>query len=477
MAAELFGLSENPFKITPDLRFVHGGSRFQATLREVRDTVLAGHGIAVVVARPGMGKTMLLNLLAEELRRDRPGWAVALRNCGPDSRVEDFLTDLGAAPAVLLLDEAQNLAADEFRRLDQLTDPPESTGETSGGAPLRIALAGTPSLDALVAADRTSALQRRIALYRRLDPLTEPEVEAFIGDRLKAIGRRRVDLFSDAAVAAIVRYSSGVPRLINNLCATALFLAEFEGMRRVSAEFVTEAAKSLELLPANLAVFEGAIADEMIVDGTVEASSPSPPAAPSAERRRSRLRLGLAAAVGATAALVLFAIQDDFVSDSVAVDEPTQTETQWLPTPSPALAGLWLEEIGDLDSRLNALLARAREQVAALALTTPAGDNAFETYQEILTLMPGNGDALRGIYDLGGSYANLAETAARRGRRTAARIYYERGLAVAPQHPALLALSERSWVEPRRRRTQEAQVDTTAPLSVTEPWTNRGSRR
>ena len=494
MAAELFGLSENPFKITPDLRFVHCGAGFQDVRRAVQGTVLAGQGVAVIVARPGMGKTMLLTLVAEELKRDRPGWTVALLNCGPDRRVEEFMADLGAAPAILLLDEAQNLTMETLRRLGQLADPSGTSDGTS--PPFRIVLAGAPSLDALVAMDEMSALRRRIALYRRLDPLSEREVEAFMDDRLRTIGRHRADLFSDAAVASIVRYSSGVPRLINSLCATALFLAEFEGMRRVSAELVKEAAKNLKLAPADPAISHGAaldmsIPDALVIDGKAADGTATTGAIdpPPIRRNQLRIRQGLALAACAAAALALVAVRDGIVSDGRAVDQPMQASAPWHPTPPPALAGLWVDGVfestsgeGSLDSRLNALLTRADAQVADLALTTPAGDNAFETYQEILTLMPGNGNALRGIYDLGGRYAELAETAAERGRRGTARIYYERGLALAPQHPALLALSGQSWVErTSRKRTnrgsRSASIDTTAPLSLTEPWTNRGGRR
>src|SRR5262249_20770978 len=99
-----------------------------------------------------------------------------------------------------------------------------------------------------------------------------------------------------------------------------------------------------------------------------------------------------------------------------------------------------LETIGPLE--LPELLAHARQQIEAFALTTPAGDNAFETLQRVLAAVPGQPDALRGIRDIAGRYAALAGQAERRGEHALAKRYVDKGLRIVPDHPDLLAVQQ-----------------------------------
>jgi len=87
------------------------------------------------------------------------------------------------------------------------------------------------------------------------------------------------------------------------------------------------------------------------------------------------------------------------------------------------------------------LLARADAQAARLALTTPPGDNAYQTYREILAIQPDNEAALAGIERLGVTYADLAGRAAAKGDRRAARRYAAKAEALAPDHPAVRAIA------------------------------------
>ncbi len=94
--------------------------------------------------------------------------------------------------------------------------------------------------------------------------------------------------------------------------------------------------------------------------------------------------------------------------------------------------------------KISRLMERAREQAAGWALTTPAGNNALETYQEILTLEPDYKPALEGIKQLGVKYADLAVVVKQKGDLARAERYLLNAIELAPEHPSVQALW-RGW--------------------------------
>ncbi len=93
---------------------------------------------------------------------------------------------------------------------------------------------------------------------------------------------------------------------------------------------------------------------------------------------------------------------------------------------------------------IGLLLERAERQMAKLALTTPRGASAYDTYQEILDLSPGHPQAVEGIRQIGVQYVKLAERALERGARSKAQVYIAKAQKLAPDHPEVLAL-ETAW--------------------------------
>lgn len=95
--------------------------------------------------------------------------------------------------------------------------------------------------------------------------------------------------------------------------------------------------------------------------------------------------------------------------------------------------------IGLAEPTLATLLARAESQLAAQHLTTPADDNALETYLQILAQDPNNAQALAGVQRIKSLYREWAEQAVQNKRWTLARQYYERALTFDPHDPVLQA--------------------------------------
>ena len=187
--------------------------------REAHDQVLAalqaGNGPVVVAAASGAGKTLFLQALAQELREG--GADVFLLPRGDVPLAGDVVVT--GRRRIVLIDGAERIsqaALDSLRQLGEfavvlaITSGPHAT---FGGA-------GT---------------------VVRLAALAPHEVGAFTAARLHEAGLA-ADLLTDAAVARLAELSEGVPRALNRLAGTALFLARAEGALRVEADHVDQAA-------------------------------------------------------------------------------------------------------------------------------------------------------------------------------------------------------------------------------------------
>ena len=93
--------------------------------------------------------------------------------------------------------------------------------------------------------------------------------------------------------------------------------------------------------------------------------------------------------------------------------------------------------------QITALLQKARQQLAALRLTRPRGDNAADTYRAVLRLDPRNRVAQRGLRGIANRYLAMARRAYQQGEAARALRLVARGLSVQPRHRALRALQAR----------------------------------
>ena len=89
----------------------------------------------------------------------------------------------------------------------------------------------------------------------------------------------------------------------------------------------------------------------------------------------------------------------------------------------------------NVEKEVSLLLAHAQDLVAKLALTTPEGDNAYETYQLVRSLQPDNRAALDGIEQIGVKYAELANLAAEKGNFRRANHYVAKARYLLPNTP------------------------------------------
>ena len=90
--------------------------------------------------------------------------------------------------------------------------------------------------------------------------------------------------------------------------------------------------------------------------------------------------------------------------------------------------------------QLQQLLANAAQQLERKQLTTPAGNNALESYQQALLLNPDSAEAQQGLDNIALAYLELAEQEQVLGKIRKSQSFVEKGLSIRPEHPELLAL-------------------------------------
>lgn len=121
------------------------------------------------------------------------------------------------------------------------------------------------------------------------------------------------------------------------------------------------------------------------------------------------------------------------------------------------------DSIGDqqnVEQKIADLLAKAEKQLANHNLSAPAGDNCYETYQQILSLDPSNQAAELLLVKIGGAYHRLAKANQAQGQFQKSLVNVGKGLMLLPADKALQALQAELKAELARqteRLRQQAQ--------------------
>src|SRR3712207_1724607 len=94
--------------------------------------------------------------------------------------------------------------------------------------------------------DRQPELKDRITIFGALTPLTYEDVVALIDFRWKVAGGS-THPFDDEALAAIFRYSKGLPRKISKLCDNALIRALSQEVTTINKAIIEQVAQEVRL--------------------------------------------------------------------------------------------------------------------------------------------------------------------------------------------------------------------------------------
>ena len=143
-----------------------------------------------------------------------------------------------------MIDEAHKLSFEVLEEIRLLTN-----FETTDQKLLQIVLAGQPELNETFNQQALWQLKQRVAIRLRIDPLTRKQVNDYLVYRWVNIGGGQALPFTEDAVGSIVKWSRGIPRLVNSICDNALLLASSNNTRVVGQSFIQEVVRDLDLQP------------------------------------------------------------------------------------------------------------------------------------------------------------------------------------------------------------------------------------
>ena len=270
MYKSFFGLTRNPFDLTPDPTCFVPTRRHNEALAALYYGVRRHKGFVVVTGEVGTGKTLLLRCLLRLLKESKEVAYAYLFNSRltPTEFLQYILADFGLVTAgknksellmelgqfliargarkettVLIIDEAHHLSSEileEVRLLSNL--------ETTDDKLLQIVLVGQPELDQKLDSVGLRQLKQRVALRAHLGALDAEETRGYIEQRLHIAGAESPSLlFPEETIARVFRHSRGFPRLINTICENSLITAYARQMPSVTPEIVSDVAKEFRL--------------------------------------------------------------------------------------------------------------------------------------------------------------------------------------------------------------------------------------
>jgi hypothetical protein len=119
--------------------------------------------------------------------------------------------------------------------------------ETASEKLLQVILVGQPELEITLKRPELRQLRQRIAFRCKTAPLSLPETNRYIANRLRIAGASGHPIFAPSAVSAVHFHSRGIPRVINHLCEHSLINAYIEQCNPVQPLMVEQAARDFLL--------------------------------------------------------------------------------------------------------------------------------------------------------------------------------------------------------------------------------------
>jgi type II secretory pathway predicted ATPase ExeA len=268
MYTNFFSLSEPPFSIAPDPKYLFMSDRHREALTHLTQSlggssISSNGGFVLLTGEVGTGKTTVSRCLMADLPENtqlafilNPTLSnqellaticdqlkIKFRKTGAtlktltdkisEKLLKNHTNDINT---ILIIDEAQHLEPQVLEQLRLLTNL-----ETDTKKLLQVILIGQPELQQLLKRRDLRQLAQRITARYHLLPLDKQELALYIKHRLSIADCHRA-LFNKSALDTIHKLSQGIPRVVNLICHSALMEAYNSNNAIIDKKIVLKAA-------------------------------------------------------------------------------------------------------------------------------------------------------------------------------------------------------------------------------------------
>lgn len=266
---EFFGLKENPFTDTKDVRYFYPSQEHLESLTKIKSIIEDRQALGALYGEVGTGKSFLCQKVISELEPAK--YSIGIILCTQEYRprllLEKTLDNLGAQmPAsqtvyhliegvkefafrsveigkrvVLFFDEAQWLCSNSLHILKALSNLEIETTKL-----VTSFLVGETRLHKRLRHRTYNSLRSRVYLPTVLAPLNSKEIPSYVSYRLKVAGYKgKQGIFHPDVFSLIQKHSQGIPRGINRLAQSSLISAFVERSPTVRKKHILKAIKEV----------------------------------------------------------------------------------------------------------------------------------------------------------------------------------------------------------------------------------------
>lgn len=272
MYLDYWQLATKPFEPTADRAAFFPCDSHEGALLKLRYAVENRRGAVLLAGPAGVGKTMLVHFLHNELPDTfRPLVHLVFPQMSSRDLLVYLAEQLGAPPAdpprhtveesVRRLEFFLRQNADEGRHAVVVIDEAHLLEDCGALETLRLLLnfeaAGQPALTLLLvgqmnlvsAVGRLPSLEERISVKTLVRSFTADETARYVRHRLEAAGAAR-DIFTPDSLEAIHYLAHGTPRQINRLGDLALLVGYADRLPQLSAQQIEAVSEELVAIAA-----------------------------------------------------------------------------------------------------------------------------------------------------------------------------------------------------------------------------------